>query len=143
MSKLKNVQQRIKQLTAGRERPLMVVLGVALVGFVALVATYAATFSISSEPEAGTIAGNACASSDTTASESGAVTFGTTCSATLPGLARIPWEGGPDYWKTSNGAQFAKADAAGWDDPSFFPFAVFSSKPTQAVQLASIGINVI
>ena len=31
-------------------------------------------------------------------------------------LPMIPWEGGPAYWK-----QFSKADAAGWDDPDFFP----------------------
>lgn len=35
-------------------------------------------------------------------------------------LKRIPWEGGPDYWKA-----FAKADAAGWDDPAFFPIAIW------------------
>lgn len=35
-------------------------------------------------------------------------------------LPRIPWEGGPDYWKS-----FAKADAAGWSDPSFFPIAIW------------------
>lgn len=35
-------------------------------------------------------------------------------------LPRIPWEGGPDYWK-----KFAKADGAGWDDPNFFPIAIW------------------
>ena len=35
-------------------------------------------------------------------------------------LPKIPWEGGPDYWK-----QFAKADGAGWDDPRFFPIAIW------------------
>jgi hypothetical protein len=35
-------------------------------------------------------------------------------------LPKIPWEGGPDYWK-----KFAKADVAGWDDPNFFPIAIW------------------
>jgi hypothetical protein len=35
-------------------------------------------------------------------------------------LPRIPWEGGPDYWKS-----FTNADAAGWDEPSFFPVAIW------------------
>lgn len=33
---------------------------------------------------------------------------------------RIAWEGGPDYWK-----QFARADEAGWSDPSFFPITLW------------------
>jgi hypothetical protein len=51
-------------------------------------------------------------------------TVGTTGSsgpqASALSLPRIPWEGGPDYWKS-----FAKAGAAGWDDPSFFPIAIW------------------
>lgn len=35
-------------------------------------------------------------------------------------LERIPWEGGPAYYK-----KFAKADAAGWSDPSFFPVLIW------------------
>lgn len=143
MSKLRNMQQKIKQLTNGRERPLAFILGVTIAGSIALAASNAATFSISNESEAGTITGNACASSDSTASGSGAIAFGTTCSATLTGLARIPWEGGPNYWKTSNGAQFAKADAAGWDDPNFFPITVFYGKadPAHVSKLKEAGIN--
>ncbi|MEV7606581.1 hypothetical protein AB0N65_14175 [Paenarthrobacter sp. NPDC089322] len=38
----------------------------------------------------------------------------------LEGLARVPWDGGPEFWK-----KFAKADAAGWDDPAFFPIGVW------------------
>lgn len=34
-------------------------------------------------------------------------------------LPRVEWEGGPNYWK-----QFAKPDAAGWDDPSFFMIGI-------------------
>ena len=54
-------------------------------------------------------------------------------------LPTIPWEGGPDYWK-----KFPKADAAGWDDPDFFPilswFGNFSSD--EEVQYdKSLGIN--
>ena len=35
-------------------------------------------------------------------------------------LPRIPWEGGPAYYK-----QFAKADGAGWDRASFFPVVLW------------------
>ncbi len=54
-------------------------------------------------------------------------------------LPRVPWEGGPAYW-----AQFAKANAQGWTDPSFFPIAVFLGKddPDFAQDLIDIGINV-
>ncbi len=56
---------------------------------------------------------------------------------------RIAWEGGPNYWKTSNGTQFTKADAAGWDDPNFFPISVFYSKaqPSHVSSLKDAGIN--
>lgn len=61
---------------------------------------------------------------------------------TLTGLgATIPWEGGSAYW-----SQFAKADAAGWSDPSFFPIAVFLVKPEgfagHGAALAALGVNV-
>ena len=54
-------------------------------------------------------------------------------------LPRIPWEGGPNYWKN-----FPKADAAGWDDPAFFPVAVtFNNLITDADANydKSLGIN--
>ena len=51
-------------------------------------------------------------------------------------LPRLPWEGGPNYW-----SQFAKARAAGWSRPTFFPIGVFLSRPRDARTLASIGIN--
>jgi hypothetical protein len=35
-------------------------------------------------------------------------------------LPRVAWEGGPDYYK-----QFAKTDAAGFDDPTLFPVGVW------------------
>jgi hypothetical protein len=54
-------------------------------------------------------------------------------------LPRIPWEGGPGYWK-----QFAKADAAGWDEPGFFPIVVWFngiSSDEEARYDASLGVN--
>jgi hypothetical protein len=56
-------------------------------------------------------------------------------------LPRIPWEGGSAYWNVSNGPQFAKADAAGWDDPSFFPISVFLGQMQSADYYKSLGIN--
>lgn len=54
----------------------------------------------------------------------------------LDGLPRIPWDGGPAYWD-----QFPRAAEAGWNDPSFFPIAVFMGKPEHAAQLKSLGVN--
>ncbi|MCP2031555.1 hypothetical protein L1277_001646 [Okibacterium sp. HSC-33S16] len=54
-------------------------------------------------------------------------------------LPRIPWEGGSDYWK-----QFPVTDAAGWDDPTFFPIlAWYNGISTDAeVQYdKTLGIN--
>lgn len=53
-------------------------------------------------------------------------------------LKRIPWEG-RDYW-----AQFAKADAAGWAEPTFFPIASWWSVATKPEDVAfdkSLGLN--
>ncbi|MCP2048077.1 UNVERIFIED_ORG: hypothetical protein J3D58_002149 [Paenarthrobacter nicotinovorans] len=58
---------------------------------------------------------------------------------TLANLPRIPWDGGPDYWK-----KFPKADAAGWDDPSFIPIVVWYGSPGSDAQLKydkALGIN--
>lgn len=51
---------------------------------------------------------------------------------------RIAWEGGPSYW-----AQFPKAAAAGWANPSFFPITIFYGKadPTYVASLKDAGIN--
>lgn len=38
----------------------------------------------------------------------------------INGLARVPWEGGPAYYQ-----RFAKAAAAGWTRPGFFPVGVW------------------
>lgn len=51
-------------------------------------------------------------------------------------LPRIPWEGGPTYWKS-----FAKANQSGWDDPKFFPISVFYGKAEHAARLKTLGIN--
>jgi len=51
-------------------------------------------------------------------------------------LPREAWWGGPSYY-----SQFDVANAAGWDDPSFFPISVFFGKPEQAPTLASLGVN--
>lgn len=51
-------------------------------------------------------------------------------------LPRIPWEGGPGYWRN-----FPKAANAGWTDPAFFPLAVFFGRAAHAEQLKSVGIN--
>jgi hypothetical protein len=54
-------------------------------------------------------------------------------------LPLIPWEGGPDYWKN-----FSAADAAGWDDPSFFPIVVWFngiSSDSEVQYDKSLGIN--
>jgi hypothetical protein len=54
-------------------------------------------------------------------------------------LPRIPWEGGSDYWK-----QFPKADAAGWDDPNFFPILAWFNGVSNDEEVQydkSLGIN--
>lgn len=53
-------------------------------------------------------------------------------------LPRIPWEGGPSFW-----AQFDKASAAGWTDPTYFPISVFLGKadPAHVSSLKDAGIN--
>ena len=54
-------------------------------------------------------------------------------------LPRIPWEGGPDFWK-----KFAVAEAAGWSDPVFFPIMLWYGSPGNDEQLAfdkALGIN--
>ncbi len=55
------------------------------------------------------------------------------------GLEQIPWEGGSDYWK-----QFAAADAAGWDDPSFFPIVAWYNGISSQEEVdfdKALGIN--
>ncbi|MFJ2353219.1 hypothetical protein [Glutamicibacter sp. NPDC087673] len=55
------------------------------------------------------------------------------------GLEQIPWEGGPEYWK-----QFPRADAAGWDDPSFFPIVAWYNGISSQEEVdfdKALGIN--
>src|SRR5690349_8288831 len=58
--------------------------------------------------------------------------------ASLTDLARVPWDGGPAFYK-----QFSKSDAAGWDDPNFFPIGVWygSVNPDQMTFDKAKGIN--
>jgi hypothetical protein len=54
-------------------------------------------------------------------------------------LPRIPWEGGPAYWK-----KFSTADAAGWGNPDFFPVAALFdgiSSDEEVVYDKGLGIN--
>ncbi|MFG6502968.1 DUF4082 domain-containing protein [Microbacterium sp. P05] len=56
-----------------------------------------------------------------------------------PAVLDLPteaWWGGSAYY-----AQWDKAAAAGWDEPSFFPISVFFGKPSHADELAAIGVN--
>ncbi|GGJ70801.1 hypothetical protein [Glutamicibacter ardleyensis] len=55
------------------------------------------------------------------------------------GLEQVPWEGGPEYWK-----QFAKADAAGWDEPEFFPIVAWYNGVSNQEEIdfdKELGIN--
>ncbi len=76
---------------------------------------------------------------DTSVADTGSGTpdAGTTDAGTsVLSLPRVPWEGGPAYYK-----KFAKADAAGWSNPGFFPISVFLGKPSHAPQLKAVGVN--
>lgn len=117
------------------------ILVIAAIGTATLLTSHAATPTANYEAEAGNRTGS-CISSDPLASGGQAVTFGASgCSgdSTIPGLSRIPWEGGSAYW-----SQFSKANAGGWTDPNFFPIAVFYGKadPTHVSALKDAGINI-
>lgn len=54
-------------------------------------------------------------------------------------LPEVPWEGGPAYYR-----QWAATDAAGWDEPAFFPIGVWfeSVHSSRDVELdKSAGLN--
>ena len=52
------------------------------------------------------------------------------------------WDGGSDYWSVAqNGDTMTRAEANGWNDPSFFPIAVWLSDPQHADELVAIGVN--
>jgi hypothetical protein len=62
----------------------------------------------------------------------------------LSALSRVAWEGGPSYYTVAQtGAQMAKAEAAGWSDPSWFPIGVWSVRPDpdHVQAYLDIGIN--
>lgn len=115
--------------------PLMAVLVFGVLGSVIMFGTRAATPTVSIEAESGAISGNATTQADTSASGAGVITFGASSALNLP---HIPWEGGAAYWQ-----QFAKASAAGWNDPNFFPISVYlsSANPTHVASLKDAGIN--
>lgn len=112
-------------------------------GAMALFITHAATSVISSEAESGTRL-KATTVADAQASGGSAVKFAATSVSSTSGcqpgntlgLSCIPWEGGSSYW-----SQFTRADAAAWDDPSFFPITVFMGNPEHASALYALGIN--
>lgn len=138
---MRGISQRL--VAVGRSRHIRSVAPIAVFGIVGVflvVGSKAATPATSIEPEQGQLSGSVAVMSDAGASGGSAITFGASSGLNLP---RIPWEGGPDYWKVSNGAQFAKADAAGWDDPNFFPITVFLGKPDSShiASLKDAGIN--
>lgn len=113
-----------------------------LVGFMTLIFVNAATPTAYFEAENAALSG-ASTVSDATASGGQYLQFGSGGGGSLA-FPRIPWEGGSSYWKATTGrAQFAKADAAGWDDPSFFPISVFLGKADTAhiASLKDAGIN--
>lgn len=64
----------------------------------------------------------------------------TPASGGIAGLSRVSWEGGAAYW-----AQFGKAAATGWTNPSFFPMISFSNSFSSDAEIqwdSDHGINV-
>ena len=127
-------------------RPNVIRIGLTVVAFAIIITVSALVRAAPGnvEAEAGTGSGTLNNVSDTSASNGQAVQFGTVSAAAGSlGYARIPWEGGSSYWKVANGARFAKADTAGWDDPSFFPITVFLGKASSehVTLLKDAGIN--
>lgn len=129
-------------LSRGQAAKGVAVLAFAVIGTILLTSSHAATPTASLEAENGTVQANACVASDTGASGSRAVKFSTVSGScgdsTIPGLSRIPWEGGSAYW-----AQFSKANAAGWTNPAVFPITVFLGKPdpSYVALYKSAGVN--
>ena len=57
----------------------------------------------------------------------------------LAGLERVPWEGGPEYWK-----QFDRAREAGWASEDFFPIVSWFNGISSNEEVAfdkSLGLN--
>lgn len=104
------------------------VLIIAFVGTGLLLISNASGFSVALEAENGTKS-NVATVSDSTASAGQAVQFGS--GGTGTGALNLPkeaWYGGNNYW-----AKFADAKAAGWDQNTFYPIAIWwDSWDTQA-----------
>lgn len=132
----KKIRRLLPKPLARRSKLVIFSIAFALIGVIALLVTKAATPYASLQPEQGNIAGAACPVSDGSASNGSAVQFGGCPAGGSLNLPRVSWEGGPAYWK-----KFPKADAAGWDDPNFFPISVFFGKPSHASQYAALGVN--
>lgn len=109
-----------------------------LMGVIIIAAISAAGTPTAFETESGMLAGGASIASVAGQSGTGAVKFGSAVPGGTLSLPRIPWEGGPSYW-----SRFAKASAAGWTDPNFFPISVFLGKadPGHVASLQDAGIN--
>lgn len=104
-----------------KAKPLLFIVGFALIGTAALMLTKAATPTASIEPESGTIAAGACAVSDAGASGSSAVKFGS-CGGGggLPaGVTLQDVDGGMNYYQSKGINSFP-------NDPNFFPISVFN-----------------
>ncbi|HEX7484012.1 MAG TPA: hypothetical protein VF281_02570 [Candidatus Saccharimonadales bacterium] len=102
---------------------------VGVVGTWLAVSLHAATPTVSSEAENGTLSSKACSTSDTTASGSTAVKFSSTaCGGANPlsGLPLVAWYGGPSYYNISS-----KAVAAGWTNNTFFPVGAWYMRANQ------------
>ncbi len=121
-------------------RVAVVMVAVGALGYV-VVRSLAAGPLAAFEAEGGTLNGTASVVAQTAASGGSMVQFNGAAPTPTPtggslSLSRIPWEGGSGYW-----SQFPKANAAGWDDPSFFPITVFMGNPEHAAELKALGIN--
>lgn len=138
---------RIKTTIFGGSRTnKLIALGVIAIVIIAgtlLVMARAAGFFAAVDPTTGTVTANAKIITDSTAFGGKAIEFtapasggGTGSGTALLNLPRVPWDGGPAYY-----SQFPIANAAGWDDPSFFPISVFFGKPSHATALKNVGIN--
>lgn len=118
-------------MSAVRRRRRTAALVVTMVAAGAIVAATIATVALVALPDAG-----GASRDDDGASRDGGDAAGGTGGADVLELPTEAWWGGADYY-----AQWDKAAAAGWDEESFFPIAVFFGKPAHARSLAAIGVN--
>ena len=135
------VRSRIKVFFESKNRTIAFLTGVIVIAATALFLTVrAGGFFVAAETENGTLSGGALLINDTNASGGKAIQFTATSPPPSDGsglnLPRIPWEGGPAYW-----SKFSKANAAGWDEPGFFPVSVFLGAMQRANEYKSYGLN--